>query len=200
MAKINRWQKLIDSINQSIASIDNINWSLKLVDEVNQSKILVGIAANERHIDRIVGPIFSVFFFAPYYRGWGRLLPFTGTPSSFPWRQSLVMWLIWPHAKQRRGPVAHGGRDIRTGHDLCDCSWSNVPDSVAARLLCHQVMLTTWLLVLSIVQLVPEVIPFHSVHSWLLQLGSGPRWWARVWLVRWQSPRFRGPSTITGLD
>ena len=59
--------KLIDGKNRSIASIDSINRSLKLANEVNRSKILIGIAANEGHIDRTVGPtFFSVFFFAPY--------------------------------------------------------------------------------------------------------------------------------------
>ena len=55
MAKNNRWRESIDSINRS----------LKLVDEVNRSKILIGAAANERHIDRFVGPIFFRFF-VPY--------------------------------------------------------------------------------------------------------------------------------------
>ena len=63
MAKNDRWQESIDSINRS----------LKLVDEVNRSKILIGAAANERHIDRFVGPIFFRFF-APYYAGYCTLV------------------------------------------------------------------------------------------------------------------------------
>ena len=66
IAKIDRWQELIDSINRSIASIDSIDRSLKLVNGVNRSKILIRTAVNKRHIDRIVGPNFFRFFFAPY--------------------------------------------------------------------------------------------------------------------------------------
>ena len=54
MAKNDRWQESIDSINRS----------LKLVDEVNRSKILIGAAANERHIARFVGSIFFPVFCA----------------------------------------------------------------------------------------------------------------------------------------